>query len=55
MRIIPCTIKSAFLVGVLTTGAFFTGAAVGIVLKKTNLLNNLKKSQFKENKSASSK
>ena len=26
MRIIPCTIKSAFLVGVLTTGAFFTGA-----------------------------
>ena len=28
MRIIPCTIKSAFLVGVLTTGAFFTGAAL---------------------------
>jgi|TARA_Y100000287_G_C13899882_1_gene200111 hypothetical protein len=55
MRIIPCTIKSAFLVGALTTGAFFTGAAIGIALKKTNLLNNLKKSQFKENKSASSK
>ena len=55
MRIIPCTIKSAFLVGVLTTGAFVTGAAVGIVLKKTNLLNNLKQKQFKENKSASSK
>ena len=55
LRIIPCTIKSAFLVGALTTGAFFTGAAIGIALKKTNLLNNLKKSQFKENKSASSK
>ena len=52
---IQCAIKSAFLVGVLATGAFFTGAAIGISLKKTNLLNNLKKSQFKENKSASSK
>jgi len=55
MRLIPRAIKGAFVVGALTTGAFFTGAAIGIVINKNNLLNKLKKSQFKENKSASSK
>ena len=55
MRIIPFAIKGAFVVGALTTGAFFTGAAIGAVIKKSNVLTKLKKSQFKENKSASSK
>ena len=55
MRIIPYAIKSAFLVGVLTTGAFFTGAAIGIAIKNKNILTKLKKNQFKENKSASTK
>ena len=43
MRIIPCTIKSAFLVGVLTTGAFFTGVAIGIALKKNQSFKQSKK------------
>ena len=55
MRIIPYAIKSAFLLGALTTGAFFTGATVGFLIKKNKILTKLKKSQFKENKSASSK
>tara|TARA_B100001741_G_C16116760_1_gene398126 strand:+ start:10 stop:177 length:168 start_codon:yes stop_codon:yes gene_type:complete len=55
MKIVPYAIKSAFIVGALTTGAFFTGAAIGIALKNNNIITKLKKSQFKENKSASSK
>ncbi len=55
MRIVPYAIKSAFIVGALTTGAFFTGAAIGVALKHNDILKKLKNSQFKENKSASSK
>ena len=50
MRIIPYAMKGAFLLGILTTGA-----AVGFLIKKNKILTELKKSQFKENKSASSK
>ena len=55
MKIVPYALKGAFIVGVLTTGAFFTGSAIGLALKNNNLVTKLKKSQFKENKSASSK
>ncbi len=55
MRVVSYAIKGAFIVGALTTGAFFTGAAIGIALKNNNLITKLKKNQFKENKSASSK
>ena len=55
MKIVPYALKGAFIVGALTTGAFFTGAAIGLALKKKNVISKLKKSQFKENKSASSK
>ena len=55
MRIVPYALKGAFIVGALTTGAFFTGAAIGLALKNNNFVSKLKKSQFKENKSASSK
>ena len=55
MKIIPYAIKGAFIVGALTTGAFFTGAAIGVAMKNGNVLKKLKNSQFKENKSASSK
>ena len=55
MRIISRAIKNTFILGALTTGAFFTGAALGVFIKKNNLLTKLKKSQFKENKGASSK
>ena len=52
MRIVPYALKGAFIVGALTAGAFFTGAAIGLALKNNNLVTKLKKSQFKENKSA---
>ena len=55
MRIVPYAIKGAFIVGALTTGAFFTGAAISIALNNKNLITKLKKGQFKDNKSASSK
>ncbi len=55
MKIIPYAIKGAFIVGALTTGAFFTGAAISVALKNKDVLKKLKNSQFKENKSASSK
>ena len=48
-------LKSAFLLGALTTGAFFTGVAAGFLIKRNKIFTKLKKSQFKENKSASSK
>ena len=44
MRIVPYALKGAFIVGVLTTGAFFTGAAIGLALKNNNLVTKLKKS-----------
>lgn len=55
MKIINLAIKSAFLTGVLATGAFFTGAAVGVLINKDKALNKLKKMQIKKNKSASTK
>ena len=55
MKIVPYAIKGAFSVGALTTGAFFTGAAIGLALKNNDVIKKLKNSQFKENKSASSK
>ena len=39
MRIVPYAIKSAFIVGALTTGAFFTGAAIGVALKNNDILS----------------
>ena len=48
MRIIPYAIKSAFLLGTLTTGAFFTGAAVGFLIKKNKMLTKLKKVNLKK-------
>ena len=54
MRLLPFTIKGAFLLGALTTGAFISGTALGLVANKKQILSKLKKSQFKKNKSASS-
>ena len=53
MNIFGFIVKSAFITGVLTTGAFFTGAALGTCIKKDKLVDGLKKMQIKKNPKAS--
>ena len=55
MRIVPYAIKGAFIIGVLTTVAVFTGTTVGYLAKKNKIFSKLKDAQFKKNKIASSK
>ncbi len=55
MKIIRFAIKSAFLTGAITAGAFITGATIGILVNKEKVINKFKKMQFKKNKSASTK
>ena len=55
MKIINLVIKGAFITGVMATGAFFTGAAIGVLVNKDKALNKFKKMQIKKNKSASTK
>ncbi len=55
MRIINFALKSAFLTGALTAGAFITGTAIGIFVNKEKALDTFKKMQLKKNKSASTK
>tara|TARA_Y100000589_G_C26826053_1_gene495928 strand:+ start:129 stop:296 length:168 start_codon:yes stop_codon:yes gene_type:complete len=53
MKLIKFAIKNAFITGALTAGAFITGATIGLFVNKEKIVNKLKKSQFKKNKSAS--
>ncbi len=55
MRFINCKPKSAFLIGALTAGAFISGVAIGLIVKREKIFSKLKKSQFKENRSSSIK
>ncbi len=55
MKIISFALKSAFLTGALSAGAFITGVAVGSFIKKDKVINSLKKMQIKKNHSASTK
>ena len=55
MKIISFAIKSAFITGALTAGAFITGAAVGSLLNKDKVIDKFKKLQLKKNNSASTK
>ena len=55
MRIIKTIIKKSLVTGLLTASAFTTGVILGSVIKKDKFLKKIKKLQFKENKSASSK
>ncbi len=55
MRIVSFAIKSAFLTGALTAGAFITGATIGMLVNKEKAINTFKKMQLKKNKSASTK
>ena len=55
MKFLGFVVKSAFLTGALTAGAFITGAAIGTVLNKEKIVNKIKKVQLKKNHSASTK
>ncbi len=55
MKIISFAIKSAFITGALTAGAFITGAVVGTFLNKDKVIDKFKKLQLKKNNSASTK
>ena len=52
MSLFNFAVKSAFITGALTAGAFLTGTAIGMLLKKDKIINKLKKMQIKnkENK-----
>ncbi len=55
MKILNFAIKSAFVTGALTAGAFITGAAIGTFLNKDKIIDRFKKSQLRKNNSASTK
>ena len=55
MKLINFAIKSAFITGALTAGAFLTGATLGMLVNKEKVLDKFKKMQIKKNKSASTK
>tara|TARA_E500000178_G_C16916999_1_gene705356 strand:- start:204 stop:371 length:168 start_codon:yes stop_codon:yes gene_type:complete len=55
MKIIRLAIKSAFITGSLTAGAFITGAAIGMFFNKEKAVDKFKKLQLKKNNSASTK
>ena len=56
MKIISFAIKSAFITGALTAGAFITGAVVGSLLNKDKVIDKFKKITIKKkNNSASTK
>ena len=55
MKLINFAIKSAFVTGALTAGAFITGATIGMLVNKEKVFDKFKKMQIKKNKSASTK
>ena len=55
MKLINFAIKSAFITGALTAGAFLTGATLGMLVNKEKVLDKFKKMQIKKNDSASTK
>ena len=52
MKFVSFAIKSAFLTGALTAGAFLTGAVIGSFVKKEKIIEKIKKAQIKKNTSA---
>ena len=48
MNLLNFAVKSAFITGTLTAGAFLTGTAIGMFLKKDKIINKLKKMQIKK-------
>ena len=54
MKLINFAIKSAFVTGALTAGAFITGATIGMLVNKEKVFDKFKNAN-KKNKSASTK
>ena len=48
MKLLGFAIKSAFITGALTAGAFITGTTVGMLLKKDKIIDKFKKMQIKK-------
>ena len=55
MTMLNFVIKSAFVTGALTAGAFLSGIAIGTLINKDKVLNKVKKMQIKKNNAASTK
>ena len=55
MKLISLALKSAFITGSISTGAFITGLLIGSFVKKDAVVDKFKKMQLKKNKSASTK
>ncbi len=55
MKLVSFALKSAFLTGALTAGAFISGTALGLFLNKNKAIERFKKMQLKKNSSASTK
>ncbi len=55
MKLVSFALKSAFLTGALTAGAFISGTAFGLFLNKNKAIERFKKMQLKKNSSASTK
>ena len=55
MTMINFVIKSAFVTGALTAGAFLSGVAIGTLVNKDKVINKVKKMQIKKNNAASTK
>ena len=55
MTMINFVIKSAFVTGALTAGAFLSGVAIGSFINKDKVINKVKKMQIKKNNAASTK
>ena len=48
MTILNFAIKSAFIAGALTAGAFLTGASIGLFVNKDKAIDKIKKMQIKK-------
>tara|TARA_B100000123_G_scaffold133732_1_gene98661 strand:+ start:108 stop:257 length:150 start_codon:yes stop_codon:yes gene_type:complete len=48
MTLLNFAIKSAFVTGALTAGAFLTGATIGILVNKEKFMDKVKKMQIKK-------
>ena len=55
MTMLNFVIKSAFVTGALTAGAFLSGIAIGTLINKDKVLNKVKKMQIKKYNAASTK
>ena len=50
MTLLNFAIKSAFVTGALTAGAFLTGATIGMLVNKDKVMDKVKKMQIKRKK-----